>query len=157
VTAHEFELHGEWAGGSQGAGRVRAAALTYPISWPPQLGGRGQGPAEGPPGTNPEELLLAAAASCYLLTFAAMAERLGLPVVHVQVHSSLTVNDERSLVVERLGHRVVVVLSEADAQVQRRAHTIAQKAERGCMIARALHGNVQTSLEVEIRVQEAGP
>jgi peroxiredoxin-like protein len=150
MTAHEFELSGEWAGGAQGAGRLRAASLDFPITWPAELGGK----AESARGMSPEELLLGAANSCYLLTFTAIAERLRLPLEGVAVRSWIRVSKERSLVVEQIRHRVVVSITADDEQVRRRVQTTAEQTERGCMFFRAVRGNVPVSVELEIVAPE---
>jgi peroxiredoxin-like protein len=150
---HGFELTGEWAGGLQGAGRISTTTLQSAISLSPELGGS---PVRAP-GTNPEELLLAAAGSCYLLTFAAIAERLALPVKRVQIHSHLEVSHEQTLVAKQLRHRVVVTISDAEPRVRERVVVVAQRAERGCMITRALHGNVEVGVDVEVVVEGLGP
>ena len=64
---HTFTLTGDWTGGLRGQGTLAVGGLASAISVPTVLGGPGAG-------TNPEELLTAAASSCYLITLAAIVE-----------------------------------------------------------------------------------
>ena len=70
-----FQVELEWSGaGREGAGRIVTEDLELELSTPASMGGRGVG-------TNPEELLVCAVASCYAATLFGVLRRAGLPGV----------------------------------------------------------------------------
>src|SRR5690625_5475142 len=68
MTQHHFHLQANWPGGRNSSGYIDAGELKTKISIPPEMDGPGIG-------TNPDEMLLGAAATCYVITLAAMIER----------------------------------------------------------------------------------
>lgn len=107
-------------------------------------------------GTNPDEMLLGAAATCYVMTLAAMIERAELAVTELSLTSELTVADERGgYVARRIVHRPRVTLAGGgDAAGLKRLNRLVGMADRRCMISNALHGNVEIVLDP--RVEQAG-
>ncbi len=74
-----FDVELEWSGsGREGAGRIVTDDLEVELSTPASMGGRGVG-------TNPEELLVSAVASCYGATLFGVLRRSGLPATSVTV------------------------------------------------------------------------
>jgi len=74
-----FQVELQWVGsGRDGAGRIVADDLELELSTPASMGGRGVG-------TNPEELLVCAVASCYSATLFRALERASLPVGSLRV------------------------------------------------------------------------
>lgn len=74
-----FQVELEWSGsGREGAGRIVTDDLELELSTPAAMGGRGVG-------TNPEELLVCAVASCYSATLFGVLRRAGLPATSVNV------------------------------------------------------------------------
>jgi organic hydroperoxide reductase OsmC/OhrA len=96
-----------------------------------------------PTRTNPEQLLLAAASSCLLLSFLAVAARSGLDVVGYDDHA------EAHLDGDRLGGITlrprITVAGGADAD---RVRDAVHAAHRGCYIANSLSVPVQLEPEV---------
>ena len=138
-----FDIHLEWQGGRLGAGTVRAGGMQTGVSVPASMGGPGSG-------TNPEELLASAAATCYAITLAALLERMRLPLAaDIALRSQLTVDVGPPLRVVRLVHRPTVRLARgADVERARRA---AVQAEEYCLVSRAVRGNVEILVEPDIR------
>src|SRR3954469_8521867 len=68
MAEHHFHLKATWPGLRNDIGNIEAGNLVTKISIPPEMDGPGIG-------TNPDEMLLGAAATCYLITLAAMLER----------------------------------------------------------------------------------
>ena len=68
MTEHLFHLKANWPGNRNDIGEIRAENLQTRVSIPKEM----EGPGEG---TNPDEMLLGAAATCYIITLAAMMER----------------------------------------------------------------------------------
>src|SRR3954468_7939873 len=68
VAEHHFHLNTDWPGLRNDVGKIEADHLVTAISIPPEMDGPGIG-------TNPDEMLLGAAATCYIISLAAMLER----------------------------------------------------------------------------------
>ena len=80
-----FQVELEWTGsGRQGTGRIVTDDLELELSTPASMGGRGVG-------TNPEELLVCAVASCYAATLFGVLGRSGLPAHSVSIDARGTV------------------------------------------------------------------
>jgi peroxiredoxin-like protein len=105
-------------------------------------------------GTNPDELLLGAAATCYIITLAAMLERSGIEKVDLQMDSEAIVDVTKGVFTyQKIIHRPKLVLAANTSEHDvKKANTLAQKAETSCMITRALQGNVEIELEATITV-----
>ena len=69
MVKHDFVVHTSWHGGREEIGKVKGDVISEQISIPSSLGGNGTG-------TNPDEMLVAAASSCYIISLAATLERL---------------------------------------------------------------------------------
>jgi peroxiredoxin-like protein len=95
-------------------------------------------------GTNPDEMLLGAASTCYLITLAAMLERSGITPIELTLESEATVDVTNNIFTyERIVHRPRIVLqSNATEAELTKADRLAHKAEESCMISRAVAGNV---------------
>lgn len=105
---------------------------------------------EGPGvGTNPDEMLLSAAASCYLMTLAAMIERAELKVAELALDSELVLDMQRGgYRCQRITHRPRLRLDpRTSAADRRKLEHLLSMAERRCMISRALRGNVEIMVE----------
>lgn len=139
---HPFILKAVWNGGRNSEGTIEAGQLKTSISIPKEMGGPGVG-------TNPDEMLLGAAATCYLITLAAMLERASLTVSSLTLTSEATVDVTNNIFTyEAIKHNPVITLSkEASQDDIHKAERIAQQAESSCMISRAVAGNVQITTE----------
>lgn len=71
MADHHFYLKANWPGNRNDVGTIESGNLITSISIPKEMDGPGEG-------TNPDEMLLGAAATCYIITLAAMMERSGL-------------------------------------------------------------------------------
>ncbi|MBB6022361.1 peroxiredoxin-like protein [Paenibacillus sp. JGP012] len=134
---HPFHLKAVWNGGRNSEGTIDAGGLKTVISIPQEMGGPGTG-------TNPDEMLLGAASTCYLITLAAMLERSGITPDELTLESEATVDvTDNVFTYERIVHRPRIVLPlEASESDQSKAERLAHKAEASCMISRAVAGNV---------------
>ncbi|MFS0856658.1 MULTISPECIES: OsmC family protein [Paenibacillus] len=134
---HPFHLKATWNGGRNSEGHIDAGGLKTVISIPQEMGGPGTG-------TNPDEMLLGAASTCYLITLAAMLERSDITPDELTLESEATVDVTNNIFTyERIIHRPRIVLKAdaSDADVTK-AERLAHKAEESCMISRAVAGNV---------------
>ncbi|MGE7983528.1 SACOL1771 family peroxiredoxin [Solibacillus sp. NPDC093137] len=137
MTVHTFTLTIDWPGGRNAVGDLKTERLQTQISIPPEMDGPGIG-------TNPDEMLLGAAATCYLITLAAMLER-------SQIDAKLDLKSEGLVDVtngvftyKAIHHYVDIDLqNKEDERTRRIAERYAYKAEETCMISKALKGNVE--------------
>lgn len=134
---HPFHLKAVWNGGRNSEGTIDAGGLKTVISIPKEMGGPGTG-------TNPDEMLLGAAATCYLITLAAMLERSEITPDELTLESEATVDVTNNVFTyERIVHRPRIVLPhDASGSDLDKAERLAHKAEASCMISRAVAGNV---------------
>lgn len=142
---HIFELQGSWKGGLSGEGKIQTENLTTEVSIPTSMGG-------GEKGTNPDELLLSSSAACYFMTIGLYMERNHIPFEDIKISSKLKVSGNGKLHVESIHHYPVIYLAEEpDEDMTDRIHSIAHRAEEGCMITRAIKGNVNVVVEPAIK------
>src|SRR5699024_12391492 len=80
MTQHHFHLQANWPGGRNSSGYIDAGELKTKISIAPEMDGPGIG-------TNPDEMLLVAAATRYVITLAATIERASLPLHEIGLTS----------------------------------------------------------------------
>lgn len=141
---HLFSLQTEWNGGRNDSGVIRSGNLQTEISIPQVMNGPGIG-------TNPDELLLSAAAGCYLITLAAMLERSSIKA-RLSLESIGIVEEENQIITYKtITHHIEIILVEESDSQRRIAQRLAIKAEESCMISRALKGNVEVRVECTIR------
>jgi lipoyl-dependent peroxiredoxin len=133
----------EWKGGLRGGkgsfdGESGAIAGSYSFARFEEAGG----------GTNPEELLAAAEASCFSMALAAGLEKEG--------HAPESVRTEAACTVEKVGEGMQItrmrlnttarVPGLEDAEFQR----IAEATKSGCPVSKALKGNMEITLEATL-------
>jgi peroxiredoxin-like protein len=142
MAKHHFHLKATWSGGRNGVGTISAGNLQSKISIPPQMDGPGVG-------TNPDEMLIGAAATCYLITLAAMIERGKMPVQELSLETEGVVDvTNGKFTFEKIIHRPkVVIASNADEKERKKIKTATYQSEERCMISNALRGNVELLVE----------
>jgi peroxiredoxin-like protein len=147
MALHHFHLKANWPGLRNDVGDIEAGNLKTQISIPPEMDGPGVG-------TNPDEMLLGAAATCYIITLAAMMERSGLAKENLTMESEGIVDVTKGvLTYKKIIHRPQVILkTDATETDIRLAEKLARKAETSCMISRAIQGNVEMELQVRVEV-----
>lgn len=146
MVAHHFHLKADWPGGRNSEGFIEAGNLQTKISIPPEMDGPGIG-------TNPDEMLLGAASTCYIITLAAMIERADLPLYSMELTSEGIVDVTNGVITYRkIIHRPIVTLkAEAGDKQNRHLQRLLHKAESSCMISRALKGNVDVVVHTKNR------
>jgi peroxiredoxin-like protein len=145
MALHSFHLTANWPGLRNDVGTIETANLHTKISIPPEMDGPGIG-------TNPDEMLLGAAATCYIITLAAMLERSKINKDSLTMTSEGVVDISNGVITyKKIIHRPHLILhSEKDMVL---AQKLARKAESSCMISRALKGNVEIELNENIKVK----
>jgi peroxiredoxin-like protein len=105
-------------------------------------------------GTNPDEMLLGAAATCYIITLAAMMERSQLDKASLTMTSEGIVDVTKGIITyKKIIHRPEIVLKQnASDRDKRLAYKLAEKAENSCMISRAIRGNVEIHLQTTVKI-----
>lgn len=148
MKMHHFYLKADWPGGRNSVGTIDAGKLKTEVSIPPEMDGPGVG-------TNPDEMLLGAAATCYIITLAAMLERASIKVSELTMESEGIVEVDKGVITYRaIIHRPKVILPlNTTFESEQKVHLLAEKAEKSCMISRALKGNVEIKLEAVISKQ----
>lgn len=144
MSEHRFELKAEWSGGLDGTGHIRARNLVTAISVPGQLNGPGIG-------TNPEEMLLGAAATCYLITLSMLLKRQGISTI--ELNSEIFVQSSPAMKVDKIILRPrICVPAHTSQELLDKISKAAYRAEQTCMISKALKGNVEVIVEPDIRL-----
>ncbi|MDQ0201608.1 OsmC family protein [Neobacillus ginsengisoli] len=147
MAEHLFSLKANWPGLRNGVGEIETGNLKTKVSIPPEMNGPGVG-------TNPDEMLLGAAATCYIITLAAMMERSHLEKEQLTMESEGIVDVTNGVITyKKIIHRPHIVLKanaiDKDYQL---AQKLAKKAETSCMISRAVQGNVEIELQATVEV-----
>ncbi|MEJ9210650.1 OsmC family protein [Bacillus smithii] len=147
MAEHHFRLKANWPGLRNDVGEIKAGNLRTKVSIPAEMDGPGIG-------TNPDEMLLGAAATCYIITLATMLERSRLEKKQLTLESEGIVEVTNGvLTYKKIIHRPKIVLHrDATAKEISRAQRLAERAESSCMISRAVKGNVEIELEIDIQV-----
>ncbi|HDR9224209.1 TPA: OsmC family protein [Burkholderia vietnamiensis] len=127
-----------WEGLTHGNGRIKSSTMDLTIAIPQTYGGTGEG-------SHPKELLMASAASCYVMTFAGMPDARKLPLAGMTVYSALSDMHKQGMYIV---HDVRIVLS-ADAAQDRvqAAEALIAAADKACMV-----GNLLKTAGVQISV-----
>ena len=148
MATHIFHLKADWPGGRNNVGKIEAGNLKTKISIPPEMDGPGIG-------TNPDEMLLGAAATCYIITLAAMIERADLPLEFMELESEGFVDVTNGVFTyKKILHKPTVILkSHATEEQLNKLKQLTEKAEKSCMISRALKGNVEIGLEAYVSIK----
>src|SRR6185312_6783615 len=144
MAEHYFHLTANWPGLRNDVGTIDAGNLKTEVSIPPEMDGPGIG-------TNPDEMLLGAAATCYIITLAAMMERSKLEKVSLTMESVGVVDVTNGVITyKKIIHKPQIVLKQdATEKDTALAYKLAEKAETSCMISRAIKGNVAVELEAD--------
>lgn len=144
---HRYRSELRWAGSTGGGYDDYARAhivTTPPVTDPLRLSAD---PAfRGDPAiTNPEQLLLAAASSCQLLSFLAVAARARLDVVsYTDAASAVMPEDDPPLCITRIDLHPVVALADTERPRPSRERLVhlTEVAHRECFIANSLRTDV---------------
>lgn len=145
MAEEHFHLKASWPGGRNSEGYIDAGNLQTKISIPTEMDGPGIG-------TNPDEMLLGAAATCYIITLAAMVERADLPLDEMSLESEGIVDVTKGVFTyKKIIHKPTVTLKEDSHETDyKKLEKLIEKAEKNCMISRAIQGNVEIELKANI-------
>ena len=146
MTEHYFHLKAKWPGNRNDIGDIETANLQTKISIPKEMDGPGIG-------TNPDEMLLGAASTCYIITLAAMLERSNIAKERLDMESTAIVDvTDGVFTYKKIIHKPTIIVSNTkDLNVAKR---LVVKAEQTCMISKALRGNVEIEVDYTLLVAE---
>lgn len=139
-TKYVFRVFGQWQGGVHGQGELvnEEQTIRTPFSVAEEFGGIG-----GP--TNPEELFLSAACSCYLITLAYVAEKMRLPIKKIECEAEGRVSSHEE---EGFHFTEIVLRPHLELEGDSKTHDLAvaravHLAHQRCLISRAVRGTVR--------------
>ncbi|HWD37485.1 MAG TPA: OsmC family protein [Fimbriimonas sp.] len=144
---HTYPINVAWSGGRDGSGTVNSptngASVTLAVG--PEYGGSGGA-------SNPEELLTAAVASCYSMTFGIIAANRKLPVAGLSVEAVGEVEENGpSFTFKKITIKPTINVSPEASDQQIQAITdSAHKADAYCIITNAVRGRVEIVVEPQI-------
>ena len=139
----QFPVSVRWRGGGRLASVECSGKEPIDVATPPEF-------RDGIPGHwSPEDLLVAAAASCFTLTLAAVAERSGTPLLDAAVTATghLSHRDDG-----RFGFFVIEIDATLETVPGGKARVLraARVAEERCLVARALDIPVHVAVDVKV-------
>ena len=136
---HTFNCTAKFKGGYNGVGTIENRNLKTEISIPKEMNGPDIG-------TNPDEMLLSAAVTCFTITLSSMFERNHIPLEIDYVDAQATINNENQVLTYESIFYNVYLIGSAQIDVKRIVRYV-KKSEESCMITRALKGNVTVSIK----------
>lgn len=143
---HTYRTAARWTGNRSGQVEAEGVREPLPFSAPPEF--------QGEPGRwSPETFFLAAANTCFLTTFVAIAEfsKLEFSAVEVSAEARLErVPGQGYRFTDLVVQPLVTLEREADRE---KAQRLLEKAEKSCIVARAL----ATPLRVEATLRVEAP
>lgn len=140
AKAYDFPLTVRWVSGRRTVASV-AGKPDLEVATPPEFRG-------GVTGVwSPEDLLVGAIGSCFVVTLLAVAERRGVPLHALEVQASGHVTQRGD---GRFGFTEVVVQAEVETELGFEADVreAAGTAERGCLVAGSVDFPVRVELDV---------
>ena len=141
---HVYRAHGSWGKGGRFGLRAEGdifgatGMLESPVVVAPELGGPAIPEGGMPTGTNPEELFVASAATCLMITLGMALERFHIPTASLQVEAEGVVEPDPAGGYRFTEMRVtpeVQLRADADDQQLRQALTLA---EERCIVSKVL-------------------
>lgn len=140
-----FNIKGRFEGGRNGNGLMITNGVEIPVSAPSGLEGPGIG-------SNPEELLIASAATCFTITLAAILSNRGINYSQLEINSEGVVQEEgNTLTFKEIIHRPVIILKDGDEEKKKVVEQLVLRAEKACFIGKTLKPGVVISVYPEVR------
>ncbi|WJC87784.1 SACOL1771 family peroxiredoxin [Staphylococcus aureus] len=138
---HDFKVKTSWQGGRNNVGNVQGDILSENISIPASLGGVGIG-------TNPDEMLVSATSSCYIISLAATLERAKFTDISIEQQSIGTacLNNGKFSMSKIVHHSHIQIPSDQIAQLEKRLPKLITIADNNCMISNAVRNNVDIKI-----------
>ncbi|MGA4513439.1 OsmC family protein [Staphylococcus caledonicus] len=137
MIKHDFKVQTKWQGGRDEVGTVNGDVLSEQISIPSSLGGNGTG-------TNPDEVLVSAASSCYIISLAATLERAKFSNVTLTVDSVGTaIFENGKFRMDKITHYPSISIPDNEKEnLKKRLPKLLEIADNNCMISNSIRNNV---------------
>ena len=100
---------------------------------------------EDSPGTNPEELIGAAHASCFSMALAMMLEQEGVSGVSIQTSCDISMDKDGDGFAVKKAHLTTKITADAD---EAKILEVAEKAKAGCPISKLLNAEITMDASV---------
>jgi peroxiredoxin-like protein len=146
-TVHEYPVTVSWTGGREGSGKVTAqhSNTSNNIAIGTEFQGTGLG-------TNPEELLTEAIASCYTMTFGIIAQNRKIPVSKVETSAvgQVEQNGASFTYISATITPTITLEAGASDDQAKLAEDMAHKADLYCIITNAVRDKVKINVEPNI-------
>ncbi|WP_438497023.1 OsmC family protein [Paenibacillus sp. IHBB 3054] len=131
-----------WNGNKSGGGKIEAGYLNTEIAMPQSFGGSGGG-------TEPKELLVASAATCFLMTLVGLLEARSVAVDSLKMHSEASVSKEEGFKI--VHHPTIVLAGDATEDQAQLAERTIEAADRNCDVGNMLKkAGVQIDIKGEV-------
>ena len=133
-------------GGAEGKGTAKddLSGITNALAAPKEFGGTGEG-------TNPEELLAMAVASCYSITFGIIAKNRKLPFESIATSAVGEVEQNgAAFTYKKITIKPVITLTGADEAQLKVAEDMSHKADLYCIITNAVRDKVAIEVQPTI-------
>ena len=113
MVQHLFTMNLQWSEGRNGTGNIVADNLNTKISIPREMNGPGMG-------TNPDEMLLGAAATCYLITLATLLENSKIAVLDLSMQAEGFVDVTNGIFTyEKIVHKPKIIVQNFSEREQK--------------------------------------
>ena len=144
MSTHTTTAVAHWSGDLAGIGTIESSSIRSDISVPKNLSGRGVG-------TNTEDLLVSAAATCFSITAGYALTTNNLPFDGLLVRSTGHLELERGLRLAKIVHEVDVVAHVSPTSQQQEAILrVVAGIEKSCLVSRAMAGNVDIVINARV-------
>lgn len=142
MVQHQFKVTTKWEDGRESVGKLSGDILNEQISIPVGLGGNGTG-------TNPDELLVSAASSCYIISLAAVLERSGFTHIDIQQSTiGLAIFENAKFKMDSITHYPEIKVDATQKeQLKKKLSKLLKIADNNCMISNSIRGNVDVKIE----------
>jgi peroxiredoxin-like protein len=140
-----FLIKGTWEGDRNGTGIIKSeGGLNNVVSAPKDFDGPGVG-------SNPEELLISSANTCYMITLAAMLSNRKIKVEKLEVDSQGVLGKvEGKFTFKQIIHRPIITIGSVENVTVEKLQELAVRAEEKCFISNTLRNSLEFSVEPKI-------
>lgn len=145
MVKHDFRVQTQWQGGREEVGIVSGDVISEQISIPSQLGGNGTG-------TNPDEMLVSAASSCYIISLAATLERAKFTNIQLTIDSVGTaIFENGKFKMQKITHYPKIDINNDEKEsLSKRLPKLLSIADKNCMISNSIRNNVDIDIQPSI-------
>ncbi|MCG3399743.1 SACOL1771 family peroxiredoxin [Staphylococcus massiliensis] len=145
MITHDFHIETKWSGGRNKIGSFKSEHLDGNISIPTELGGVGEA-------SNPDELLISAASSCYIISLAAALERARFEQVEIHMKSigTATLNHGEFRMKSITHYPSIKVDASNHDRLEKRLPSLIEIADKHCMVSQSIKGNVEIQIDPQI-------